>query len=627
MPRRDRPLPTRPDGRGPGETRPPGVAGGAAPPAVLRPDRPAPEPERSTPSSPKSAEAWRPRWWTACSARPHSASAGGGTGWMWPDTPNPHPAGLVQAKAWRYRDYVIDAFNRDLPFDRFVPRADRRRPPARRHRRPRRAEPVRRHSFLASATHNLEEQDKSQLRTGRGGRATRHPRKAFLAQAHACARCHDHKFDPIPTRDYHALAGILPAPKAGPRQRVGLGGGAAAARSRRRGEAEGHERRLAALEAEMKAAEKACESAIAADPSRRSAAMPEVVAVKDVPGVMVDDAAAKKVGAWQHSTHTKSYIGDGYLHDQTRARARRRSPSRPPSPAGRYEVRLAVLPAATAIRRAGDGFGADGDILGEHEERAPPLDGRFVPLGESGSRTGRLRHRVQRGHPRLRRRGRVVFLPVGSWPPHRPTAADGRQPAAERTGRRSGPDHQEIGAPGAGPDTAPMPGVKEEKAIEDLPVSRPRRRPQPSGDPVPRGFLRVACPPEQRHPRFRRTRAGGSNSPTGWRRRTTRSPPACSSTVPGTGCSARVVPHGGQLRHHRRSALPPRTARLTWPAASSTDGWSVKRLVREIVAEPRLPRLASPADRRSSDRGRSRKPPVRPRQPPPAGRRVLRDRC
>src|SRR5437763_1338458 len=33
--------------------------------------------------------------------------------------------------------------------------------------------------------------------------------KAFLAQTIGCARCHDHKFDPIPTKDYYALAGIL----------------------------------------------------------------------------------------------------------------------------------------------------------------------------------------------------------------------------------------------------------------------------------------------------------------------------------------------------------------------------------------------------------------------------------
>ena len=33
--------------------------------------------------------------------------------------------------------------------------------------------------------------------------------KAILAQTLGCARCHDHKFDPIPTRDYYAMAGIL----------------------------------------------------------------------------------------------------------------------------------------------------------------------------------------------------------------------------------------------------------------------------------------------------------------------------------------------------------------------------------------------------------------------------------
>ena len=33
--------------------------------------------------------------------------------------------------------------------------------------------------------------------------------RAFLGQTIGCARCHDHKFDPIPTRDYYALAGIF----------------------------------------------------------------------------------------------------------------------------------------------------------------------------------------------------------------------------------------------------------------------------------------------------------------------------------------------------------------------------------------------------------------------------------
>ena len=56
---------------------------------------------------------------------------------------------------------------------------------------------------------NLEEQDKSQLDMEVIDEQLEAIGRAFLAQTIGCARCHDHKFDPIPTRDYYALAGIL----------------------------------------------------------------------------------------------------------------------------------------------------------------------------------------------------------------------------------------------------------------------------------------------------------------------------------------------------------------------------------------------------------------------------------
>ena len=56
---------------------------------------------------------------------------------------------------------------------------------------------------------NFEEQDKKQLDMDVVDEQLDAISKAFLAQTIACARCHDHKFDPIPTRDYYALAGIL----------------------------------------------------------------------------------------------------------------------------------------------------------------------------------------------------------------------------------------------------------------------------------------------------------------------------------------------------------------------------------------------------------------------------------
>src|SRR5262249_59839707 len=115
--------------------------------------------------------------------------------------------GLVLENAWRYRDHVVDAFNADRPFDRFLieqvagdllPAAsldDRRRQ-------------LIATTFLTLANTNLEEQDKAQLEMDVIDEQLDTIGKAFLAQTIGCARCHDHKFDPIPTRDYYALSGI-----------------------------------------------------------------------------------------------------------------------------------------------------------------------------------------------------------------------------------------------------------------------------------------------------------------------------------------------------------------------------------------------------------------------------------
>ncbi len=117
--------------------------------------------------------------------------------------------GFVLKQAWRYRDYVIDAFNADRPFYRFIeeqiagdllPGSSRMRPT--------RGSLIAT-TFLTLGNTNLEEQDKAQLEMDVVDEQLDTLGKAFLAQTIGCARCHDHKFDPIPTRDYYALAGIL----------------------------------------------------------------------------------------------------------------------------------------------------------------------------------------------------------------------------------------------------------------------------------------------------------------------------------------------------------------------------------------------------------------------------------
>ncbi|MEY2715685.1 MAG: hypothetical protein RIT24_2028 [Planctomycetota bacterium] len=112
-------------------------------------------------------------------------------------------------EAWRYRDYVIDALNRDLPPARFVAEqiaGDLLEP------RPAlglaNAAPLgTAYWFLGPATHapvdvRLDEADRIAGSIDVAGRS-------LLGMTIACARCHDHKFDPIPARDFYALAGTL----------------------------------------------------------------------------------------------------------------------------------------------------------------------------------------------------------------------------------------------------------------------------------------------------------------------------------------------------------------------------------------------------------------------------------
>ena len=113
--------------------------------------------------------------------------------------------------AWRYRDYVVRAFNADIPFNQFVTEhlaGDLLENP-RRH-----PEDGTNESILGTGFWFLGEAKHSPVDT-RGDQADRIDNqidvfgKAFLGMTLACARCHDHKFDAISTRDYYALAGFL----------------------------------------------------------------------------------------------------------------------------------------------------------------------------------------------------------------------------------------------------------------------------------------------------------------------------------------------------------------------------------------------------------------------------------
>ncbi|HZK82901.1 MAG TPA: DUF1549 domain-containing protein, partial [Humisphaera sp.] len=113
--------------------------------------------------------------------------------------------------AWRYRDYVIRAFNDDLPYDQFVQEhlAGDLLPHPRRN-------PTEgfNESILATGFFLFPEGKQSpvDIRLDQADRIDNQIDvlgKTFLAQTLACARCHDHKFDAVSTRDYYALSGYL----------------------------------------------------------------------------------------------------------------------------------------------------------------------------------------------------------------------------------------------------------------------------------------------------------------------------------------------------------------------------------------------------------------------------------
>jgi hypothetical protein len=117
--------------------------------------------------------------------------------------------------AHQYRDYVIDAFNDDMPYDQFVTQqlAGDLLPDStddRHHARQLTAT-----GYLAIGMKILAEQDPVKKLADTVDEQIDTFGRTFLGLSLGCARCHDHKFDPIPTRDYYALAGIFHSSKIG----------------------------------------------------------------------------------------------------------------------------------------------------------------------------------------------------------------------------------------------------------------------------------------------------------------------------------------------------------------------------------------------------------------------------
>jgi hypothetical protein len=110
--------------------------------------------------------------------------------------------------AWRYRDYLIQAFNQDKPFDLFIKEqlAGDLMPASSPEQR---ASQLVATGFLMVGDLEIVNPDKAKMETDHIDTQLIKIGGAFLGMTMGCARCHDHKFDPVGLEDYYGMAGML----------------------------------------------------------------------------------------------------------------------------------------------------------------------------------------------------------------------------------------------------------------------------------------------------------------------------------------------------------------------------------------------------------------------------------
>lgn len=115
---------------------------------------------------------------------------------------------LVFPNAWRYRDWVVRSINEDMPIDEFLMQqlAGDLMPN-------RGDDGIIATGFLSMGAKMLAEDDPDKMAYDIIDEQVDTFSKAYLGITMSCARCHDHKFDPIPAKDYYALAGIFRSTK------------------------------------------------------------------------------------------------------------------------------------------------------------------------------------------------------------------------------------------------------------------------------------------------------------------------------------------------------------------------------------------------------------------------------
>jgi hypothetical protein len=314
--------------------------------------------------SPRFGERWGRHWLDV--AR-YADTTGGGRNNPFPNAP-------------RYREYVIESYNEDKPFDQFAKEqiagdllhssTDGEY-----------NENLTGTGFLALGPHNYELQDKALLRMEIVDEQLSSVGRAFLGVTMGCARCHDHPFDPIPTAEYYSLAGIFRSTNSSVPGNVAkfierkLRDEYAEVRKK-------HSETQKVLEKELKQAESKLKSLGGESGSSKHTA--KSLDPKKLEGIVVDDDAAEIVGEWISSTSVSGYVGTRYIHDAAIGKGKKSVtfPVMIPK-SGKYEVQLSYTMGPNRSKKTPVTIMHD---VGEEkvlvdQTKRPPILGSFITLG------------------------------------------------------------------------------------------------------------------------------------------------------------------------------------------------------------------------------------------------------
>jgi hypothetical protein len=432
------------------------------------------------------AERWARHWLDLVR---YSDTCGGGRTMPLPD-------------AWRFRDYVVDAFRRDKGIDRLIREhlAGDRMPAANDDEK---MDQMIGTGFLVMGPHVYEEQDKDQLDLDVVDEQLDTIGKAFLGQSIGCARCHDHKFDPIPTSDYYAMAGIFTSTRSIRHSNVSQwytmpyrptpAEAAAIAAFDREGEPLKHE--IAELNRDLSRL-----GASLADPD----ANVKPVAAEKLAGIVIDNPAATLTGIWKDSTYTKPFVGDSYRTDAGQPKGSCQAVyTIQLEKAGRCEVRISW---SAGPNRATDTPVTIHHVGGEtvlrvNQRKQPEIDGLFHSLGVFEFAKGESKITIGgKAADGVVIADAVQLLPEGGVPavPAPVVAEKGKKAgdAEEITRIRAElkiKNEQLAKLEKARPKLPTVMAVDDAEEPADTPL-RIRGMVRSFGETVPRGFLQVAQP-------------------------------------------------------------------------------------------------------------------------------------